>query len=535
MHKHLTKQALLSLLALSVAASVSSQERSSALATVPEYSDDPSGWIRVEVAIFADSNEAAMNSEVWEHAPELGYPENRRWLTRYDEIKAFMDQWGESAVTVNTDGSLEVVPQPVIESVVAVLADADALVQPDAPINIDAHPSNDADSRSLGGYEGTDSPMLPAQDVAAPSLSDELERSPTDRTAVTASDGTQVSIDDLFDDALDDEAASVDVLAGGDPMTQVDSEIAASDVDMAAIDAMDIFNAGDLADANAQFGSGNGAFTDNTALPGSDIDWLDGYPVDEESSDRQIMAAEGNPPTLPTPYQALTVDMLKQGLDQLQQQVDRSPVTALAWLQAPNDTGVPVVIDAWHEESDQPLIQGTLALRRGDETTMDVNIWLNTTGGYLPPRYASIKLVPAPERVLVIETPPVEVIEDAPEAVEFIDLRTGLNTDGSASDTDAQNDARQTAEQTSTSYRHSILVSERRDIREGYVRYIDHPTLQVVATWRELSFKEVYEFGEAQRIRRDIDNLTRSLTAKPSADASRPQISEAQPPDTIVP
>jgi hypothetical protein len=227
--------------------------------------------------------------------------------------------------------------------------------------------------------------------------------------------------------------------------------------------------------------------------------------------------------------------MLKQGLDQLQQQVDRSPVTALAWLQAPNDAGVPVVIDAWHEESDQPLIQGTLALRRGDETTMDVNIWLNTTGGYLPPRYASIKLVPAPERVLVIETPPVEVIEEAPEALEFIDLRTGLNTDGSASDTDAQNDARQTAEQTSTSYRHSILVSERRDIREGYVRYIDHPTLQVVATWRELSFKEVYEFGEAQRIRRDIDNLTRSLTAKPSADASRPQISEAQPTDTIVP
>ena len=129
---------------------------SSALATVPDYSDDPSGWIRVEVAIFADSNEAAMNSEVWEHAPKLGYPENRRWLTRYDEIKAFMDQWGESAVTVNTDGSLEVVPEPVIEPVLAVLADADASVESDAAISIDAHPSNGADNHSLGGYEGAD-------------------------------------------------------------------------------------------------------------------------------------------------------------------------------------------------------------------------------------------------------------------------------------------------------------------------------------------------------------------------------------------
>ena len=51
-----------------------------------------------------------------------------------------------------------------------------------------------------------------------------------------------MEFDDLFDDALNGEAASVDVLAGGDPMTQAESEIAASDVDMAAIDAMDIFN-----------------------------------------------------------------------------------------------------------------------------------------------------------------------------------------------------------------------------------------------------------------------------------------------------
>ena len=109
------------------------------------------------------------------------------------------------------------------------------------------------------------------------------------------------------------------------------------------------------------------------------------------------------------------------------------------------------------------------------------------------------------------------------EAPQFIDLRTGLNTDGSASKVDESGATSESAEQTSSPYRHAIAVSEQRDIREGYVRYIDHPTLQVVATWRELSFKEVYELGESQRIRRDIDSLTRTLTAAPNTTGLTPE------------
>ena len=118
MQKQLTKQALLSLLASLLATAAISQERGEALATVPEYSDEPSGWVRIEVAIFADSNATTLNAETWEHAPTLRYPESRRWLTRYDEIKALMDEWGESAVTVNADGSIDVVPEPIIEPVI---------------------------------------------------------------------------------------------------------------------------------------------------------------------------------------------------------------------------------------------------------------------------------------------------------------------------------------------------------------------------------------------------------------------------------
>ena len=126
--------------------------------------------------------------------------------------------------------------------------------------------------------------------------------------------------------------------------------------------------------------------------------------------------------------------------------------------------------------------------------------------------------------MLIIERSPTdqEPVQDR-ESPEFIDLRTGLNTDGSESSVDKPDTTFETAEQTPSSYRHAIAISEQRNVREGYVRYIDHPTLQVVATWRELSFKEIYELGESQRVRRDIDNLTRTLTAAPKTTVPRPQ------------
>ena len=74
MQKQLTKQALISLLASLLATAAISQERGEALATVPEYSDEPSGWVRIEVAIFADSNAATLNAETWEHAPHSAIP-----------------------------------------------------------------------------------------------------------------------------------------------------------------------------------------------------------------------------------------------------------------------------------------------------------------------------------------------------------------------------------------------------------------------------------------------------------------------------
>lgn len=489
MQKQLTKQALVSLLASLLATAAISQERGAALATVPEYSDEPSGWVRIEVAIFADSNAATLNAETWEHAPTLRYPESKRWLTRYDEVKALMDEWGESAVTVNADGSIHVVPEPVEPL-------------PEDPLELSNNP-----------------------DVA-----------PNGASAAPISGGTQVSMEELLTEVETDSNADNELteeILAGDATVAVSAEDLDDNVDTAAIDAVDIFNTGDLTDASAQFGSMSGGFSDNSSIPGSDINWLDGYAVDEENAeDTDMIAPEEAPPALPTPYQALPVEILEQGLVKLQQQADRAAVTAVGWLQAPGDDGTPIVLDAWQEASDFPVVQGTVRFARDDEASVTVDLWLNTRGDYLPPRFEAIETPSAPKRVLIIETPPTEQepAQEA-EAPEFIDLRTGLNTDGSASKVDKSDATIKSAEQTPSPYRHAIAVSEQRDIREGYVRYIDHPTLQVVATWRELSFKEVYELGESQRIRRDIDNLTRTLTAAPKTTGPKPE----GPPSQVAP
>ncbi len=489
MQKQLTKQALVSLLASLLATAAISQERGAALATVPEYSDEPSGWVRIEVAIFADSNAATLNAETWEHAPTLRYPKSKRWLTRYDEVKALMDEWGESAVTVNADGSIDVVPEPV------------------EPFPEDA-------------LELSNNP-----DVA-----------PNGASAAPISGGTQVSMEELLTEVETDSNADNELteeILADDATVAVSAEDLDDKVDTAAIDAVDIFNTGDLTDASAQFGSMSGGFSDKSSILGSDINWLDGYAIDEENAeDTDMIAPEVAPPALPTPYQALPLEILEQGLVKLQQQTDRAVVTAVGWLQAPGDDGTPIVLDAWREASDFPVVQGTVRFARDDEASLTVDLWLNTRGDYLPPRFEAIETPSAPKRVLIKETPPTEQepAQEA-EAPEFIDLRTGLNTDGSASKVDKTDATIKSAEQTPSPYRHAIAVSEQRDIREGYVRYIDHPTLQVVATWRELSFKEVYELGESQRIRRDIDNLTRTLTAAPKTTGPKPE----GPPSQVAP
>lgn len=541
-------------------ASAFGQNLSAPLATITDNSDEPSGWVRVEIAIFTNAEAEALASEIWEGEPVRIYPPNRRWLTQYDEIKALMDEWGEAAVTIQADGSIDVVPEPVSKAVqTALISDEIA----------ESHDVTSASALALDSTTESDTAIEPREpvnlieqeDVAYPMAAEPAGKAPdvvsvdttsldqgdpnltfvkTEPTELTASASTNVATPDDSQIAMDELLIAGDSMLANGALTagnfgETDSGPLGSDVNAATINTVDILNTGDLTDKRVSFDDVNSAFSEPDPVAGPSINWLNSYVPDDSLEDGQSLAAEAPPPALPAAYQQLRLEMLDEGLSRLQKQAERQPITSMAWLQPPGDSGAPIVIDTWQETLGYPKLQGTLTFSRGDEATLDIDVWLNTQGDYLPPQFDAISAISLPERILVIETPEVEAQSSKTKQPEFIDLTTGLSTDGTEPVTDTPSNARLEADVVTNPYRHAIVLSELRDIREGYVRYIDHPAIQVIAAWRELSFKEVYDLGETQRIRRDIDSLTRSLTKTSESGNTYTSTTEGEPSVTTAP
>ena len=125
-----------------------------------------------------------------------------------------------------------------------------------------------------------------------------------------------------------------------------------------------------------------------------------------------------------------------------------------------------------------------------------MNLWANTTARYLPERLPSIAVPTPPTRILLIEPETRNNQTVNGPTVEVVDI-AGLNIVAAPQDINGADPEAFI----STSVKHAVLLNKTRDLREGYVRYIDHPVIQVAAIWRELSYAELYELGEAQRVR----------------------------------
>jgi len=631
-----------------------SQSKDDALASISDNSDEPSGWMRLEVAIFVDTTDETLASESWEIEPKLGYPTNRRWLTDYAEIKALMDEWGEAAVNIDTNGAITVVPEPspkpepipnpelddstpqgtetAADGTQAIPTDSatslsESSTRYSAPSSalssaLSALPDEKAQARQTdsdvvnaalsqwteNSAVEIDTPQLeesalgPTQEapitqggvanasagtlgVVASDFSTDLstdqprltlaeeesgdrEQAPlaitkiplerlqaSGRNADTGPDADKssgpIAIDALASDIAHLQAVSAEVLMG----EQFDGE-SASDGALAA-KSIEPLEDSELLVTAEQNGSQDptqppierqdqtdnffaieGLGADFNALAGGDetpsrladdslsaetIDWLSDFET-EEASETAIIDAEPTPPPLPASYQAMPLEMLPPGLKKLERETGRRPVSVLSWLQPADGASDAVIVDSWSDEGVVPNLQGTVRISRATDGTpnfqLTTNIWANTTANYLPQRLPAIEIPTAPARVLLIE-PEQAASEDIDDAeVEYIDISTGLNTLTSAS-TEAQ-DVSDSESETPTPAlpKHAIGLNETRDLREGYVRYIDHPVIQVAAVWRELTYSELYELGEAQRVRKDIDSLTRTLVTKQSTRAT---------------
>lgn len=604
------------------------------LASVGSDSNEASGWMRVEIAIFVDTSDETLSSELWEIEPNLSYPANRRWLTDYREIKALMDQWGETAVKLDTNGAIEIVPEPSkLPDLTPTLASAD-------------NPANQHDPGATWQVEVTrevlsTSPMttnemqeaLATHSDVSDKSSDEAEESA--RTAVFKSETAELpnlapetpikhpetsggDIEALATSGADkvNESPPADALAlsnsinssaPGDSMPVItlqtsnvspgaSAKIALENLQISETDDAvgtsrvtafvgvidDSANRADMALDNSQISDGGSSeadfanqslenfegselITDDESLinyestqasaetdnffaieglgedfngltrggetrsglaenqPGAETArWLSKFEA-EEPVEGASLAAEPTPPPLPVSYQLMPLEMLPPGLKQLRKETGRQPVWVVSWLQPTSGNSDAVVVDSWTDESALPDLQGTVRISgpsdKSRQFRLSMNLWANTTARYLPERLPSIAVPTPPTRILLIEPETRNNQTVNGPTVEVVDI-AGLNIVAAPQDINGADPEAFI----STSVKHAVLLNKTRDLREGYVRYIDHPVIQVAAIWRELSYAELYELGEAQRVRRDIDSLTRSLVTA----QSDPELSEAQ-------
>ena len=480
-------------------------------------SDEPSGWARLELAVYIDSDNATLSTEVWDAFPVLTYSDERRWLTSYDEINALKDSWGEAAVQVNTNGSIQVFPeppkarevtatdmglsdsQPLAASEDGETADPSIVVAFDESATHSARGVVESASEVLTNAIREDEAALPNSAVQVPLEALSLASKPTNE-AESSSEQAPLTSDQTTQSNTTDEV--LDLTTG-----------------QRGAQPLDLLN-------SAEFNAGTdlSVSLDGARSASQTLNWLDTYANDDTPTEPRPLVDVEAPLALPATYQLLPIEMLAQGIESLQKTSGKTPVISLAWLQAPEGVAAPIVVDTWLENAWQPRLQGTVKISVDAEATLEMDLWMNSLGEDLPPNYTPMVAHPqAPQRELVVEHSTAS--ENAQEAadVEYIDVATGLNStidDASINGRSAQ----PAAVLDDPQYRHAIALRETRSLRQGYVRYVDHPAVQVVATWRELSFKEVYELGEAQRIRRDIDSLTRTLTTpdKSLSNASAP-------------
>ena len=585
-----------------------SQSKDKALASIADNSDEPSGWMRLEIAIFVDTSEETLDSELWEIAPKLDYPTNRRWLTDYAEIKALMDEWGEDSVIIHTDGAIAVVPEsptrpepiddleltdnsqddtesPLDSSQViinesenlvfvtekgdseALRADSDlinaafsetssaenAAISPIEELattntGADAEGSTANDSLSEGKADQPAQPLVldtsyGAEDYEAAAMDDlgsaaapneqftqEPKQIPLENLQV---DDLQVADSDVGADALiaDSVRTNIELLQASEDTALPGEDLAAEE---AAEDTGSFFAIEGLGEDFNGLASGSydPAVSADGSLGTETIDWLSGFET-EEPAEVATLEVKPTPPALPESYRTLSLEMLPAGLKKLETETGRRPVSVMSWLQPPEGNGSAVIVDTWSDDGRTPKLQGTVQISlAGSETDgyrLTTNLWANTTANYLPEKLPAIEIPMAPTRVLVIEPEETFNEETGEASVEFIDMSTGLRAVTPSPLELEQADAADSVAISTPQVKHAISLSETRDLREGYIRYIDHPVIQVAAVWRELTYAELYELGEAQRVRKDIDSLTRSLVSQQSKNTPVTSELETQP------
>lgn len=404
-----------------------------------------SGWFQFELVVLVDTRPAVLNSETWPLTTSVHYPARWRWIQDPALKAALMTQYDSATVSVSPSGHVLVTPPsaapPVWEPPPPLLTEPEiAMIDELMALRLPTPPEPDitettaADELlSLANEDERQGPLLPFEDAG---LVDDTPRlTPFESLGITG-----------------------DVLRGQAPEISIPLAL----------------------------------------------------PVEEVTLTPLTVTARRIPQ--PETFEKLPLDLLAAGLERYQQQNDDAVLVATSWLQSPDSDSLPILVEP-DTDSPYPVLQGFIQLLPRDNSwRLGVNLWANTDGQYLPSIFEGAAPPPSPQRVTVLSAQ--ASLDPALTHPASIDADNGLPAQVSVPlspiDTDSSpatlmNEPGLPAQPLTGPvpptlapwpWRHVIHIEDTVPLSENRLRYYDHPVVKILATWRELSWYELYALGE---------------------------------------
>ena len=209
----------------------------------------------------------------------------------------------------------------------------------------------------------------------------------------------------------------------------------------------------------------------------------------------------------PATFEKRPLDRLAAGLERYQRQSDDAVVVATSWLQSPDSGSLPILVEP-DTDSPYPVLQGFVQLLPRDNSwRLGLNLWANTDGQYLPAIFESAAPPPSPQRVTVLSTQPAldpAHVDQEDNVTKKARVPVGSVDDDSSTASLGDEPSLPAGHPTSYApqapapwpWRHVIHIEDTVPLSENRLRYYDHPVVKVLATWRELSWYELYALGD---------------------------------------
>ena len=168
------------------------------------------------------------------------------------------------------------------------------------------------------------------------------------------------------------------------------------------------------------------------------------------------------------------------------------------WVQPMVEQGrtLPIIIDRSGDTETWPRLQGSVKLYLSRYLHLETNLWLNTSGSYLPQGWDMPAAPLGPKSLTIIYPPEPELDPELEAELEPEAIDTGFFTPLEE----------QTAEQEILEpegpiypWRHAIALQQKRKMRSTEVHYIDHPMLGVVVKTTPLTEEELQQLATAEQ------------------------------------